>query len=150
MNLHTSWDSPVVEARIADSDWIKAPAPLWDRPGFGGAGVTEALSTGATVVLGVVGLEFFTAFMAFLQQTGQMKRCEFKTNWNCKKHNTAGKINIYYMAFLKILYHLGLTNLLKPRYSCSFFFSFTQDKTLRVLYSSEFWQRTKMRELGFQ
>lgn len=65
----TSGDAPVVETGVADSDRCKAPTPLRDRPGFCGAGITEALSTGTTVVLGVIGLELFPTFVTFLQHT---------------------------------------------------------------------------------
>lgn len=58
-----------METRVAHSDRREAPAPLGDRTGFGGAGVTETLSTGPAVVLGVVGLKVFLAFMTLLQQT---------------------------------------------------------------------------------
>lgn len=67
--VRTSWDPPVVEASVTDSYGCQAPAPLRDRPCFGGAWITEALSTCTTVVLGVIGLELFTTFMAFLKHT---------------------------------------------------------------------------------
>lgn len=56
-----------MKAGVADSNRSEAPAPLRDRPGFGGAGITEAFSAGTAVVLGVVGLELLPAFMAFLR-----------------------------------------------------------------------------------
>lgn len=56
-----------MEAGVTHANRSEAPAPLRHRPGFGGAGITEAFSAGTTVVLGVVGLELLAAFMAFLQ-----------------------------------------------------------------------------------
>ena len=65
----TGWDFPVVETGVADPHRCEAPASLWDGPGFWGAGVAEALPAGTAVVLGVVGLELFCTFMAFLHRT---------------------------------------------------------------------------------
>lgn len=67
--VRTGWDPPVVEASVTDPYGCQAPAPLRDRPCFRGAGITEALPTCTTVVLGVVGLELFATFMAFLKHT---------------------------------------------------------------------------------
>lgn len=73
-HLHTSWNSPVVETCIADSHRREAPAPLGDRPGFGGAGVAEALAARTAVVLGVVGLKFLSTFMAFLRHKRKINK----------------------------------------------------------------------------
>lgn len=58
-----------METGVTDPDRCQAPSPLRDRPGFWGAGITEALPTSTTVVLGVVGLELFPTFMTFLLHT---------------------------------------------------------------------------------
>lgn len=63
----TGRDLPVVEAGVTDPHGGQAPAPLWDRPRLGGAGIAEALPAGAAVVLGVVGLELFATFVASLK-----------------------------------------------------------------------------------
>lgn len=80
----TSWDAPVVETGVADTDRCEAPAPLRDRPGFCGAGITEALSAGTTVVLGVIGLELFPAFVTFLQHTELL---EIRFHFAMVEHN---------------------------------------------------------------
>lgn len=58
-----------METLVTDSDRLQAPPPLGDRPAFRGAGVAETFSTGAAVMLGVVGLELLPTFMAFLWDT---------------------------------------------------------------------------------
>lgn len=73
-----------METGVADSDRCEAPAPLRDRPGFRGAGITEALSTGTTVVLGVVGLELSPTFMTFLRHTEFL---EIRFHFTTMEHN---------------------------------------------------------------
>lgn len=91
LDLLTSWDPPVVETRVTDSDGIEAPAPLWDRPGFGGAGIAETFSAGATVVLGVIGLEFLAAFMTFLWQVDKTFE-NIPSFWLYKPHSSCSFI----------------------------------------------------------
>lgn len=63
-----------METHVADSDRGETPAPLGDRAGLGGAGVTEAVSAGSAVVLGVVGPELVSTFMAILRWAQRMIR----------------------------------------------------------------------------
>lgn len=79
MKRFTSWNFPVVEAGIADPNGGETPAPLWDWPGLWGAGITESLSAGTTVVLGVIGLKLFPTFMTLLQS---LRRHVFTLPWS--------------------------------------------------------------------
>ena len=79
MYTGTGGDASVVEAGITDPHRGQAPAPLRDRSGLGGAGVTEALPAGPAVVLGVVGLELLRARVACLHDTHAHTRTQQNT-----------------------------------------------------------------------
>lgn len=63
-----------MKTSIADPDRREPPAPLRDRPGFGRAGVTETLSAGAAVVLGVIRLKLLPTFVTILEPVKKKKK----------------------------------------------------------------------------